>query len=121
MRAVFDTQILIDCLQAIVAAQRELLRYEQRFISVITWIGVLVGSTTTASQQAARELLREFRVATVDGPVAESAVLVRQRLRVKLPDALIYATAEMLGCVLVPRDRKAFDPADPMTRVPYTV
>ena len=44
MRALFDTNILIDYLNGVDAAKTELARYERPAISVISWIEVLAGT-----------------------------------------------------------------------------
>ena len=48
MKAVFDTNILIDYLNGIEAARTELNQYSIRQISVISFIEVLVGAKSTA-------------------------------------------------------------------------
>ena len=44
MKVVFDTSILIDYLDGIEAARRELALYTRPLISPITWIEVIVGT-----------------------------------------------------------------------------
>jgi predicted nucleic acid-binding protein len=53
--------------------------------------------------------------------VAEEAVRIRRQRRLKLPDAIILATARVHGLVLVTRNTKDFDPADPAIRIPYAL
>ena len=43
MKALFDTNILIDYLNGRDEAQRELAAYRQRLISIVTWMEVLAG------------------------------------------------------------------------------
>ncbi|MFP3560880.1 VapC toxin family PIN domain ribonuclease, partial [Paraburkholderia sp. SIMBA_049] len=45
VKALFDTNILIDYLGGVGGAKKELARYEYRAISIITWMEVLVGAT----------------------------------------------------------------------------
>ena len=44
MKALFDTNILIDYLKGIEAAQEELARYRHRLVSIVTWMEVLAGA-----------------------------------------------------------------------------
>jgi len=44
MKALFDTNILIDYLNAVKAAKAEIERPAERFISIITWMEVLAGA-----------------------------------------------------------------------------
>ena len=59
VKALVDTNILIDFLSAVPAARDELNRYEEKAISVITWMEVLVGAPPLATR-ATRESLDGF-------------------------------------------------------------
>ncbi len=52
-------------------------------------------------------------------PVAREAVALRKASRLKLPDALILATARVHGLLLVTRNHRDFSPSEPDVRVPY--
>ena len=45
MKAVFDTNIVIDSLNGLNEADQEYSRYERVFLSRITWMEILVGTT----------------------------------------------------------------------------
>jgi PIN domain. len=51
--------------------------------------------------------------------IARRAVDIRRQLRLKLPDAIVLATADREGCILVTRNAKDFDADDPRVRIPY--
>jgi predicted nucleic acid-binding protein len=121
MRALFDTNILVDYLNGVSEARDELAQHDQRIISVITWAEVLVGARDEADEQAIRAYLSTFDVADVDREVAEQAVRLRRANRLRLPDALIWATARRHGALLVTRNTKDFPKHDPGVRVPYSV
>ena len=53
VKALFDTNILIDFLRGVHAAREELGRYQLKAISLVTWMEVLVGAIRRPS--AARE------------------------------------------------------------------
>jgi len=62
-----------------------------------------------------------FDVLGVPEAIAMRAVQVRQVRRLKLPDAIVLATAMEWGCQLVTRNTKDFPAGDPDIRVPYTL
>jgi hypothetical protein len=121
VRALFDTNILVDYLNGVAEAREELARYERRAISVITWAEVLVGARDEADEHAIRAYLSTFDVADVDREVAEEGVRLRRESRLRLPDALIWATARRHGVLFVTRNTKDFPKDDPGVRVPYSV
>lgn len=120
VKALLDTNILIDFLHHVPAARDELHRYEDKAISVITWMEVLVGAPPSATR-ATREFLDGFELIDLNETVAERAVRLRQQHRLKLPDAIIWASAQVHAMLLVTRDTKGFPPGDPGVRMPYQV
>lgn len=114
----FDTNIVIDWLNGIEVAGAELRAVGSRVISVVTWIEVLAG--VQAGDVAVRQFVsRQFEVVRLDEPIAERALELRRSRRIKLPDAIIHATALHRGVQLVTRNTKDFSPDDPTIRVPY--
>jgi len=118
MKVVFDTNILIDYLNGIDAARKEVERCPGAAISIITWMEVTVGSLV-GEELAVRSFLRRFPCIGVDQVIAEGAVRARRERRVKLPDAIILATARQQGAVLVTRNTRDFPPTLPGIRIPY--
>lgn len=120
MIAVFDTNIVIDALNGVEAADAEYGRYERVLISRITWMEVLVGAQGDVAEL--RDFLQSyFEVMPLDLVIAESAVQIRRARRIRLPDAIILATAQVNNAVLVTRNSKDFPPSQPGIRLPYTL
>jgi len=120
VNALLDTNILIDYLRGIRAARAELGRYDHTAISVITWIEVMVGAPVQA-EQATSDFLAGFAMIALDDEVAALAARLRRAHRIKLPDAIVWASARVRGFLLVTRDGKAFPTDDPGVRIPYAV
>lgn len=120
VKALLDTNVLIDFLGGIPAAKAEMARYDDKAISVITWMEVLVG-TPPGLEQATRDFLEGFELVVLDPEIAERAVAIRREHRLKLPDAIILASAQVRARLLVTRDAKGFPADDPGVRVPYEV
>jgi len=115
----FDTNILIDYLRGLKEAADLLDSVRDRRISVITWMEVLVGAEGAAEDATLRGFLASFRIVELDAPVAAAAVAVRRRLRVKLPDAIVYASALATNCTFVTRNTKDFPEDTPSVHIPY--
>ena len=119
MMAVFDTNVLIDYLNGVPKARATLLEYEQPAISRVTWMEVLAGAIETPRENAVRAFLAGFQLVEIDGPVSEEAIRLRAQRRLRLPDAIILATARINGCLLLTRNTRDFDPRWPEIREPY--
>jgi predicted nucleic acid-binding protein len=118
VKALFDTNILIDYLNAVPEAAAEFDRYTAKAISVVTWIEVMAGAPP-ALEPPTRAFLDSFELIDIDRNVAEKAVLLRRQHKLKLPDAVIWASAQNAAMLLVTRDGKAFPAKDPGIRMPY--
>jgi predicted nucleic acid-binding protein len=118
--ALFDTNILIDHLNAFPQARAEIERYEDRAISIITWMEVMVGADGDVAEPT-RRFLEGFTVVELDDGVAERAVNLRRAHRIKLPDAVTWASAQMAGRLLVTRNTRDFPVDDPGIREPYSI
>jgi predicted nucleic acid-binding protein len=121
VKAVFDTNVLVDHLNGVLLAKEELSRFDDRLISIVSWMEVMVGAETPSEERVIRGFLQEFRVVSIEPPVAERAVAIRQASRMKLPDAIIYATAQHEGCMLVTRNTRDFHEKLPDVRIPYRI
>ena len=108
MKALFDTNILIDYLNGVEAAQEEFARYRQRLISIVTWMEVLAGAHDDAEEDVIHMFLRDFRIVEITRLVAHDAVDIRRTRRCRLPDALIWASARSESALLVTRNTKDF-------------
>lgn len=120
MRAVLDTNILIDYLHGHPQAEAELARYQSPTISIVSWMEVMAGATP-ATEPEVRAFLQSFEVVPLDEKIAERAVQIRRTKRIKLPDAVIWATAQVQQCLLVSRNSRGFDPGEPGVRLPYSL
>jgi predicted nucleic acid-binding protein len=119
VRAVFDTNILIDYLNGVSEARTELARFRNRAVSVVSWMEVLVGAADAEEEKVLRGFLAGFEVLDVDRETAEEAIRLRRARRIRLPDAVIWAAARVSGAMLVTRNTRDFPKDDPGVRVPY--
>ena len=118
VKALFDTNILIDYLTGQESARAEIARYDDKAISVITWMEIMVGAASD-TEAPLRAFLARFALVGLDAATAERAVVLRREHRIKLPDAIVWAAAQTQGRLLVTRNSKDFPSDDPGVRTPY--
>ena len=119
MKALIDTNILVDYAQTLEDAARELNRYDSLLVSRITWIEFLAGARDAEEDHLRRLMLEAFEVLELDPAVSAEAILIRKKSRMKLPDAIILATARVHGLLLVTRNHRDFPRREPGIRIPY--
>ncbi len=118
---VFDTVILIDALRDVAAAKKELSRRERKWISRVTWIEVMAGAQDDDAA-ALEEFLHYFSVIELSEEIGRRAAEIRiQHRRIKLPDAIIWASAQTSGRILVTRNSRDFPAQTLGVRIPYSL
>ena len=121
----FDANIVIDALAGFPPARAEIQRAvalgSRPWISRMVWIEVLSKGNEALVRDAVAFLSR-FGLDEIDDEISHrAAALRRERPRLKSPDAIILATAQTRGRVLITRNTKDFPAEMPGIRVPYTL
>lgn len=117
----FDSNIVIDALNGYSPARAEIARAERPSISRIVWTEVL-SKERGANLRTIERFLNGFLIDELDTEIAAHAALLRrERPKLKLPDAVILASALVRGRILVTRNTKDFPANMPGIRVPYTL
>lgn len=107
--AVFDTNILIDLFNNRVEAANMIENTaSHRSISLITWMEVMVGARKHGHEAKTAAVMGAFEVIDVTREIAERSVVLREKHGMKLPDAIILATAQSRNCPLITRNTKDF-------------
>jgi len=119
MRALLDTNILIDYLNGVAQSRNEVEKREAPAISIITWMEVMTGAGDSDEENQLRMFLSRFQVIGIDSEIAALAVKLRREHRMKLPDAIIYASAKARQMLLVTRNSKDFRPQMDGVAIPY--
>jgi predicted nucleic acid-binding protein len=117
---VLDTVILVDALMGVEQAKRELLARRRNWISRITWTEVMAGASADGDDET-ENFLRFFSVIEVSEEIGRRAALISSQNAIKLPDAIIWASAQTTGRILVTRNTRDFPAKLPGIRVPYTL
>ena len=77
-------------------------------MSVVVQIELLSWQGPPAEMQALADFIAATEVLPLDEPVTQQTIRLRQQYRVKLPDAIIAATALIHGLILVTRNTRDF-------------
>ena len=117
---VFDSTIITDWLCGHAAAVKELSRYRRHRLSRLSW-SELLACEPVETRGAVQELLGPFEIIEIDARVAAAGADLCHRSKMPLTDALILATAQVNGAILVTRNTSSFPAHMPGIRIPYTL
>jgi predicted nucleic acid-binding protein len=121
MIACTDSDVLIDYFDGIRASAEELARYDSLLISRISWMEVLAGARTAEVLRLRENFLRQFRIIELDAIIARRAITLRQQHRLRLPDAIVWASALVNRALFVTRNTRHFPKNHPGVRLPYSL
>ena len=79
----------------------------------------MVGAKGKEEERRIREFLNGFETIPLDTAVAEKAVYLRKQYRLRLPDAVIWASAKTRDSLLITRDTSDYPSGEPDIRIPY--
>lgn len=116
---VFDSTIIKDWLCGKPQAVKELTRYPRHRLSRLSW-AELLALEPLETRGVVQTLLAPFEIIEIDARVASAAAELCRRSHMILTDALILASAQVHGAILVTRNSQAFPATMPGIRVPYT-
>ena len=71
--------------------------------------------------ESKQSFLSCFEIVQVSLEIAEEAIALRKKFKLKLPDAIIWASATHKGLTLVTRNTKDFKASFPGIRIPYNL
>lgn len=112
MKYLFDTNVWIDAIAGRLQADTFL-----KFVVQAEWVGYsaitrleLFGfpDLTKPEEEKLAELLKHFVEVGVDSSTVDKAITIRKATRIKVPDAIIAATAIIKECSLVTRNTEDF-------------
>jgi predicted nucleic acid-binding protein len=113
VRYLFDTNVFLYYLSADARIRRlfseQFLSENEVVTSAIVRIELLSFSQLSHAQESAlRDLLDQFRVIPITNDIEELAIDIRRKYRMKIPDAIIAATAYSTLSIVVTHNVKDF-------------
>lgn len=128
--ALFDSNIVIDALNGYTQAIEEISYFSDIAISAVAWVEVmarpLAGSACSAPNRVSAELaqafLADFTVIHSNDAIMVEAARIRAHSlvyppKIRLPDVIILATANVTGRLLITRNKQDFRGVN--IRLPY--
>lgn len=117
----FDSGVVVDALSGHPKAIAELRRARRPWISRLSWLEIL-GEAPVGAREETEKFLANFAIRELSSEIARRAANLRyEKPRIGLGAALVFATAQEHGGILVTRNIKDFPAATPGIRIPYLV
>lgn len=117
-KAVIDTNILIYCSKRELNFEDLVSPYEELFISAITFMEVMGFNYTNFIEKRNIEIIvNNCNIIHTDNVISYHVISYRQARKIKLPDAIILATARKLDADLITVNNIDFKNLDPLVKI----
>jgi len=112
-KAVLDSNVIIDSVRNLIDIEKSIFKFRHVYISLITYIEVLGYNFKDDNEKVfTAQLLGMFEVINPDIEIADLTVGYRKMKKIKVPDAIILATARKLNAILLTSDIADFKNID---------
>jgi hypothetical protein len=120
MKALLDSNIIIHLAQGKIDFDSFADDYDELCISVITYMEVLGHRFQDDNyKQKIESLLNLFTRLDITEVVVKEVIAIRQRFSIKLPDAIILATARITKCEFISNNDKDFSGEIKVKTIPF--
>jgi predicted nucleic acid-binding protein len=114
-KVVLDTNVIIFISKQMIDMEKFLAVYDEFYVSIVTFIEIFgYEFSNNDEQNLIDRLFKTINIVDVDSSIAELAVKIRKNKnkKIKLPDAIILATAKFLKLPLLTDDWDDFEKID---------
>jgi len=121
-KAVLDTNIIILASKQKIDTASLLEKYDDFYVSIITYMEVYgYDFEDSREKEFIDELFEGLEIMEINKPIAEQVIIYRKRKtkKIKLPDAIILATAKFLNADLITEDWDDFQGIDEQVNINY--
>jgi len=101
-KAILDSNVIIDAVRNLIDIERSIFQFGQVYISLITYIEVLGYNFKDENEKLlTSQILGMFEIINPDIEIAYLTISYRKMKKIKVPDAIILATAKKLNAILL--------------------
>jgi len=101
-KAILDSNVIIDAVRNLIDIERSIFQFRHIYISLITYIEVLGYNFKDENEKLmTSQILGMFEIINPDVEIADLTISYRKMKKIKVPDAIILATARKLNAILL--------------------
>ena len=112
-KGLLDSNVIIDASKGIVSIQDIVYEYDYLYTSIISYIETLgYNYIDSDEKEIVTQILNSIEIVDINKEIADIAIDYRKIKKIKLPDALVLATARYLKADLLTSDISDFQNID---------
>jgi tRNA(fMet)-specific endonuclease VapC len=112
-KGLLDSNVIIDASKGIISTEDLINQYDYLYTSIISYVETLgYRFEDEDEKELVLQILRHVEIVDLNQQIADIAIEYRQRRKIKLPDALVLATAKHIEAILLTSDVADFKNVD---------
>jgi predicted nucleic acid-binding protein len=113
-----DSNVVIYASRGLIDVEKLLSPGRVYYASIVTYIEVHgYGAITQHEQSIVNEILNSVKILNLDREIAGQAIVYRKIKKIRLPDAVVLASAKWVAAELITNDVRDFTGIDPAVRI----
>jgi predicted nucleic acid-binding protein len=117
-KGLLDSNVIIDASKGIVSSQDIVNKYDYLYTSIISYIETQgYNFEDNEEKEIVTQILNSVEIVNINKEIADIAIDYRKQKKIKLPDALILATAKHLNADLLTSDISDFQNIDKLVKL----
>jgi len=113
-----DSNVIIDASKGIISMQDIVKDYDNLYISIITYVETLgYNFADNEEKEIITQILNIIEIIELNKEIADIAIKYRKIKKIKLPDALVLATAKNIKADLITSDITDFQNIDKTVKI----
>jgi hypothetical protein len=117
-KGLLDSNVIIDASKGIVSTQEIVNDYDYLYTSIISYVETLgYNYSDNEEKEIVTQILNSVEIVDLNKNIADIAVDYRKIKKIKLPDALVLATAKYLNADLLTSDVSDFQNIDKSVKI----
>ncbi len=117
-KGVLDSNVIIDASKGIVSTQEIVNEYDYLYTSIISYVETKgYNYSDNEEKEIVTQILNSVEIVDVNKEIADIAIEYRKIKKIKLPDALVLATAKHLNADLLTSDVADFQNIDKSVKI----
>jgi len=112
-KGLLDSNVIIDASKGIVSIQDIVNEYDYLYTSIISYVETLgFNFSDNEEKEIVIKIINSLEIINLSKEIADTAIGYRKRKKIKLPDALVLATAKNINADLITSDILDFQNID---------
>lgn len=108
-KVLFDSDVLVNYSKGFVSLDNYFERYNSVYISIITYMEIFgFNFINSKEEKLLKDIVEKMEIVNINGSIVEKVIEIRKKVKIKIPDSIIFATAHFLKADFVSFNERDF-------------